>query len=513
MRNVSQVTKIRIAILLVILMFAASTAAQTDPPSIPQWAAVVHRLSLKSVDKGHGSGPPGVFPAVIPRHFTANDASGTMETYNPGGPTKTGKNPFFQSLGSNGRACVTCHEPRSAWGVSAESIQQRFEASGGDDPIFRPVDGATCDTDAVDTIDARRKAYKLLLSKGLLRIFLPLPAAQLGSNPPVPRDFEITGLKDPYGCTDLSSTPAIVSMYRRPLVAANLRFLTECPSGELSCKPLSIMWDGREPSLESQATDATLGHAQGLKGPTPEQLAQIVGFESGIYDAQVHDDAAGHLDKQGGNGGPEFLSHQDFFIGINDSLGAGFHNVAFSLYDEWQNLGGTHGIQAARGSIARGEALFDSKSFTITDVNGLNGQADDPMGHTPIKGFCTTCHDSPNVGNHSKILALNIGVADAAPPFLDVSGLPLFTVQCTGGPLNGQSFDVTDLGRALISGKCADVGKFKGPILRGLAARAPYFHNGSAATLQDVVDFYNTRFSIGLTSQEKQDLVAFLSAL
>jgi cytochrome c peroxidase len=98
---------------------------------------------------------------------------------------------------------------------------------------------------------------------------------------------------------------------------------------------------------------------------------------------------------------------------------------------------------------------------------------------------------------------------------LDSTGLPVFTVQCTdtSGPLQGQVFKVTDLGRALISGKCADLGKVKGPILHGLAARAPYFHNGSAATLDDVVNFYDQRFNIGLTDQEKADLVAFLKVL
>jgi cytochrome c peroxidase len=65
----------------------------------------------------------------------------------------------------------------------------------------------------------------------------------------------------------------------------------------------------------------------------------------------------------------------------------------------------------------------------------------------------------------------------------------------------------------LISGNCADIGKIKGPILRGLAARAPYFHNGSAATLMDVVNFYDQRFSIGFTPQQKQDLVNFLNTL
>jgi cytochrome c peroxidase len=50
-------------------------------------------------------------------------------------------------------------------------------------------------------------------------------------------------------------------------------------------------------------------------------------------------------------------------------------------------------------------------------------------------------------------------------------------------------------------------------ILRGLAARAPYFHNGSAATLLDAVNFYDQRFNIGFTDQQKEDLVNFLKTL
>ena len=76
-----------------------------------------------------------------------------------------------------------------------------------------------------------------------------------------------------------------------------------------------------------------------------------------------------------------------------------------------------------------------------------------------------------------------------------------------------QTIQTTDPGRAMVTGKWGDVGKFKGPLLRALAARAPYFHNGSAATIEEVVDFYNTRFNIGLTNREKADLVAFLKAL
>lgn len=495
------------------LAISAGVEAQATPARIPRWAAIVHDLSLKVRNTGPAGGAAGVFPPIIPKTLRNSDPSGTTETVNTGAPIDTRRNPFFQSLGTNGRACVTCHEPRSAWGVSAASIRQRFSASNGTDPIFRPVDGATCYTDDVSTVAARRKAYQLLLSQGLIRIFLPLPDTQLGSDPPVPRDYEIVDVDDPYGCTDLSSTPAIVSVYRRPLLSANLRFLTECPQGDAACTPLAIMWDGREPSLESQAIDATLGHAQALNPPAGSQVAQIVKFESQIYDAQVYDNSAGSLDHNGAGGGPVFLSEQEFFIGINDSLSPGFDPLVFTAYDAWQNLTDENQKDAARAAIARGQAIFNTRAFTIAGVSGLNRFPTDPLGSTAITGTCTTCHDTPNVGHHSEKLALDIGVADADPPALNVSKLPVFTVECTAGPLQGQVFKVTDLGRALITGKCADVGKIKGPMLRGLVARAPYFHNGSARTLGDVVEFYNQRFAIGFTEQEKADLIAFLRAL
>jgi cytochrome c peroxidase len=77
----------------------------------------------------------------------------------------------------------------------------------------------------------------------------------------------------------------------------------------------------------------------------------------------------------------------------------------------------------------------------------------------------------------------------------------------------GERIATTDPGRALITGKWKDVGRFKGPVLRSLAARPPYFHNGFAADLGAAVDFYNERFTIGLTEREREDIVAFLKAL
>jgi cytochrome c peroxidase len=102
---------------------------------------------------------------------------------------------------------------------------------------------------------------------------------------------------------------------------------------------------------------------------------------------------------------------------------------------------------------------------------------------------------------------LNIGLTDAARRTAD---MPLYTLRRLS---TGETVQTTDPGRAMVTGKWADIGKFKGPVLRALAARAPYFHNGSATTLEDVLEFYESRFHIGLTPQERSDLLAFLRAL
>ena len=156
-----------------------------------------------------------------------------------------------------------------------------------------------------------------------------------------------------------------------------------------------------------------------------------------------------------------------------------------------------------RRAIARGAALFGATRIPITGVGGLN----DDLGVPMILGSCTSCHDSPNVGNHSVALPIDIGLTDALRRTPD---MPLYTLR---NVQTGEIRKTTDPGRALLTGRWQDIGKFKGPVLRSLAARPPYFHNGLAADLEAVVDFYDTRFSIGFTNDEKDDLVAFLEAL
>jgi hypothetical protein len=499
---------------------AIAQNAQSDSAAAARAGEVAHAQKMRKLfpDIAVGAQPA---PFVIPELEIDLDPGGAIATYQPNGPTTTAKNAFFQDLGTNDRTCFTCHQPQDGWSLSAQHAQERFNANPND-PLFRLVDGATCPSDDVSTYTKKQKAYRLLLEKGLIRIGLPMPSTGL--------EFQIIEVNDPYGCnTDprtglTGSTTGVVSAYRRPLPAANLGFLS------------AIMWDGREPSLFSQAVDATLGHAQGAVAPTAAQQQQIVSFEgcmsaadpqlcantpagSGVFTAQIFDGADIYLADPGAKGGPIALSKElaKFFIGINDPLGQNpkgtpFSPQIFDLYGNWGSHGATGRANDRRQAIARGEELFNTTKINITGVAGLN----DALNQPSIDGDCGVCHDDPNVGNHSVKAPLNIGVADAgknSPPALDIGGLPVFTLWCTSGPLAGSTFEVTDPGRSLITGKCADIGKLKGPILRGLAARAPYFHNGSAATLGDVVEFYNQRFGIGFTEQQKADLVAFLNSL
>jgi len=398
------------------------------------------------------------------------DPSGVIRTLSLRGfidPT----NSFFRKLGTNDRSCASCHVESDGWTVSTAHLQQRFEQSQGLDPIFRRVDGANCPSSDVSTLAARTSAYSLLLSRGLIRITLPVPKGA---------EFSIMNVNDPYTCPETTATrPAL---YRRPLPATNLRFLP------------AIMWDGREPNLTSQARNATLVHTQPTQPPSSRQLRDIVDFETALFTAQAADNQAGNLAIQGARGGPIFLALQPFHPGINPN---GIN--VFTLYSKWANSDISTTVGAARAAIARGQDLFNNRPMNISGVAGFN----DVRGQAVVTGTCGTCHNAPNVGGSSTFSMMDIGTSS---PNID---LPSYTVLCK----DGTQVVTTDPGRALITGKCADIGKFKGPVLRGMAARAPYFHDGSAATLADVVNFYDQRFGIGFSAQDKTDLVNFLNTL
>src|SRR5262245_10478070 len=454
------------------------------------------------------------------------NANGVARTVTVNGATIDETNPFFQSLGTNGRACVHCHQPSAAMTITPPQINAVFNASQGLDPLFRLNDGANGPNAPVATVTQRRAAYRLLLAKGLIRIPLTLPANRDFDVKVVLNPYESTGANPPQNTVIAATATPELSFYRRPLLSANTRFIS------------AVMWDGREATVSpvpanprdvdnsgiqasqadapvrtnmlTQSNNATRGHAQGARDLTAAERAAIVDFQMNLVVAQETDNVAGALNGAGATGGPQPLRTLNSFFGINDShggnpFGTAFNPVAMTVFNAWAGLSGS-AQNDRRASIARGQAIFNTHPIRIQGVRGINDVLQGDINAT-LNGTCTTCHTHPNVGNHTDITPLDVGISNPAE---GDNVLPVFKVTSRA---TRQVIEVTDLGRAILTGKFADLSKQKGPTLRGLSGRAPYFHNGAADTLDEVIQFYDRRFHIGFTGQEIDDLRAFLQAL
>ncbi|HJU09353.1 MAG TPA: hypothetical protein VJ728_00675 [Candidatus Binataceae bacterium] len=414
-------------------------------------------------------------------------------------------------------------------------------------------------------------AHSQLFTRGNFRIAIngpnPLSPGKTfnGSSP----EWIMTVKRDPTKCENDATyglPSGFVSVYRRPLPSANVAFLDPGARGP---GIFNIMWDAREPDLETQFVDATEFHGQTTVSPGQVAATQGADFQFGVFTAQSSDFIAGDLtgsDGSGATGGPQQLFDLALNVPPDPLPGVPIPGTCFTPealdgessfcpgsfaipnvfvdYSNFANPSGKNALKnARRESIARGQVVFNTVQFTINDVPGLddvlnNGTSFPPGGPTStVTGTCSTCHNNANVGNDSFLDPKRTGVMDnsnntnnALPPSSD---FPLFAFYCPSGSMNFFSnpvqstscnllpgspttcdeFDTTDPGLGLITGKCDDLGKMKVPVLRGLASRAPFFHGGNVPNLTALVNFYNKRFNIGLTAQQKTDLVNFLNTL
>src|SRR6187549_355030 len=108
---------------------------------------------------------------TLPATLDYANPDGALGVLNTAGPIETKGHPFFEPIGTNGRACVTCHQPSDAMGLSLTSIRRQWEATNGKDPMFAMVDGANCPNLAPED----PASHSLLLNRGLFRVGLPWP--------------------------------------------------------------------------------------------------------------------------------------------------------------------------------------------------------------------------------------------------------------------------------------------------------------------------------------------------
>lgn len=463
-----------------------------------------------------------------PRTFTPRldyaNSEGISTTLNVNGPTETAGHPFFSSLGPNGRACVSCHQPADGMSVSVDTIRERWRVTGGRDPIFAAIDGSDCPSLPQD----QESSHSMLLNHGLFRIARPWPPRDANGQPIEP-EFTIEVVRDPTGCNldpqyGLKSPEPMVSVYRRPRPATNIKYLTAVgfpfepkqglplPTDPETGRMISgnLMADGRMPTIRAQIRDAMRVHLQVPGTPSPAAVNSIEQFLNGLYSAQSVHRLGGLLNEDGAEGGPETL--RDAREGDLQYGGSPIWKEFFAWKDAAKNPSLTPEQRAFRESVARGAELFSKRTFLIDNSAGITN-----MGFgNPVRNSCAFCHNMQRTGmdvapGQVDLGTTNLPTANSLPDF------PLFKLTCREGakphPHLGRVVYTTDPGFALTTGKCIDIGKITIQQMRALAARPPYFANGSAKTLREVIDFYDRRYRIGLTEQEKQDLTNLMSVL
>ena len=571
MKRSKRVILCLVSVFILIGLTVTMARSQTTPNNTPGMSIIAEIAKdvalLKNLLQGN-------IPATIPQTDVLPDATGLVGTYQSGGATNTSENAFFSSaITKNGRTCFTCHQPQNGWAINPPQIFVEFLTTGGKSVLFQPIDAADRPNSPGATapfFDPRFiKARSQLFTRGNFRISLnaPNPLGPQGAsyttfggntNP----EWVLTAAYDPFGSEldPVYGLPAnLLSVYRRPLPAANKAFVLQFNSSP-NPRKFDIMWDAREPNLENQFINATLFHGQTNVAPDSLFITQGVLFQSGLFSAQTYNVKARDLtggDGSGALGGPTYLYNwRDSTppppttppatapactfdanlglicpkFGIKQVVNGLRFNVASQLYAAFASpTTGSASQKAQRESIARGEVLFSSHTFTINNVAGLNDVKNDVNG-TEI-GTCSTCHSYMNVLNDAPTDPKHLGIMDnssTAIPFTSdfprfaiycpTGSIPFFSnpvssTHCPGGAATCDEFITTDPGMGLVTGLCEDLGKMKVPILRGVAARAPYFHGGNAMTLTDVINFYDTRFNIGLTTQQKEDLINYLNSL
>ena len=456
---------------------------------------------------------------------------------------------FDTNFGANGQSCATCHQPAQGFTIHVGNINDAFTASGGTGPLFRPND--TANDPNIPLTSHTADDYSVFLALGAVRIgktFGGTPnftaaAADQTTTTKFGGPFPLGSGTNPVD-PQQGAGHATLSLFRRPLVNTNVHLDS------------SVLWDGRASIGNMRAQ--VIGAAKTLllaSNPSNDDADQVAAFMLGVYTDQAFDTAAGTdasgnctlgpgqncraslVNAIGATAGVDNLV--SLALGPNvpctnfletNSLAGGVGCITnvpgYDLFDAWARLP-NNGTNAGRLAVVRGQQIFNTAMLTVPP--DLEGQ----LGTGTI--HCTTCHATSNIGNNpSATFFARVGTDSldiingllshpgnaSSETLADVQGikdrvsqLPQYQLTAVGSNSCGiTSVVTTDPGRAMVSGNICDVGKFKPPTLRGLAARSPYFHAGAAENIQALIHFYNARFQIGLSEDQVNDLGAFLEA-
>jgi cytochrome c peroxidase len=353
-------------------------------------------------------------------------------------------------LGGNGRSCADCHMPERSFQLSPAVARARFDAlqarrqrdPHADDPLFRPVDADDFRVNGEDAHD-----FSNLVDNGLVRVSMPLPAN--------------VKLVDPL--TDAPSDETFVDLWRAVMPVRNVAItgpdgvdptwppgaprvpiLGQDPNGPN--RRGGYQHDARFGTLQEQARGALLAHAQVTVEPPERLLDDLAAFQESLFSS--------------------------------------------------------HRVRHLAHAILDGTTPFPDPDPELSEL--------EQHGKVVFTRACAQCHGGtlhpststpdatiarPIVRFHNIQSACPRPATDGfapCPPRLDRNAR---TYEVTLADGSSQRFTTSDPGRMLLTGQPADLGMMDITNLHGIKRTAPYFHNNSAATLEDVIDHYVAFFA------------------
>jgi cytochrome c peroxidase len=378
-------------------------------------------------------------------------------------------------LGGNGRACADCHVASESFQLSPAVARARFEALLGrravnknaDDPLFRPVDA----DDFREHGDAAND-YSNLVENGLVRVMLPLPAnVRL-------IDVASCSTPDPVACQPTEETSVDVWRAVMPVnnvamtgpdqvppiwpPAPRVPILGIDPNGPN--RQGGYQHDARFGTLQEQARGALIAHAQTTVEPPADLLDDLAAFQRTLFSSPA--------------------------------------------------------VEALADAIESGATPFPDPDPDLTEL--------EQRGKVVFNRTCAQCHggtmhpsgSTPDAAIPRPIRARYHNIQSACPrPATDgfapcptrlARNARLYRITVADGSF--QFVMTADPGRLLLTGQPADLSAMDTTQLRGIGRTAPYFHNNSAATLEEVLDHYGAFFRFVVRTSAPPNLPAIVSS-
>ena len=352
-------------------------------------------------------------------------------------------------LGGNGRACADCHIPSEGFQLSPATAQARFEAmrakqaqgKAANDPLFLPVDADDFRVNGENASD-----FSNLVENGLIRVTMPLPLnvklIDLATGQPTDEtSVDLWRAVMPVLNVAITGPDGVAPIW--PPGAPRVPIMGQDPNGPN--RQGGYQHDARFATLQEQARGALFAHAQISVEPKARLLDDLAAFQMTLFSSRRVKKLAN-----------EILSGATTFLDSDPEL----------------------------NEIERqGKEVFKRACAQC------HGGTLHPGGSTP-----ETAIVRPIVRYHNIQTPCPHPTTDGYLPCPQRLARNARTYRITLANGSTQTFTTSDPGRLLLTGQIADLGVMDTTQLRGISKTAPYFHNNSAATLEEVLDHYDAFF-------------------